>query len=96
MALRADLATPVGTERLAGNALAAAGRVDLLVAGAVMMVAWGRRGPTGRGPGGGESSARQAAVLGVAAGASFGLTAALMKGMTNTYAQGFGTLFTSW
>ena len=46
--------------------------------------------------GGGESSARQAAVLAVAAGSTFGLTAALMKGMTNTYAQGFGTLFTSW
>jgi hypothetical protein len=35
-------------------------------------------------------------VLAVAGGSTFGLTAALMKGMTGTYAQGFGTLFTSW
>lgn len=44
----------------------------------------------------GEGSARRAAVLGVAAGASFGLTAALMKGMTSTYARGFAALFTGW
>ncbi len=67
-----------------------------------VMVAWGRYGPAGRGGkgghghGGGGSSARQAAVLAVAAGSTFGLTAALMKGMTNAYAQGFGALFTSW
>jgi drug/metabolite transporter (DMT)-like permease len=65
------------------------------------LVAWGRRGPAGRRrPGekkeGEGSSARQAAVLAVAAGAAFGLTAALMKGMADTYAQGFGALFTSW
>ena len=35
-------------------------------------------------------------MLAVAAGSTFGLTAALMKGMTNTYARGFGALFTSW
>jgi hypothetical protein len=35
-------------------------------------------------------------VLAVAAGSAFGLTAALMKGMTNTYAQGFSALFTGW
>jgi drug/metabolite transporter (DMT)-like permease len=61
-----------------------------------VLVAWGRRGPAGRGRKGDESSALQAAVLAVAAGSTFGLTAALMKGMTNTYAQGFGVLFTSW
>jgi drug/metabolite transporter (DMT)-like permease len=66
------------------------------------MVAWGRRGPAGRRqsenkPGGNKgSSAQQAAVLAVAAGAAFGLTAALMKGMADTYAQGWGALFTSW
>lgn len=38
----------------------------------------------------------QAALLGVAAGATFGLTAALMKGMTDVYARGFAALFTSW
>ena len=61
-----------------------------------VLVAWGRRGPAGRGRKGGESSALQTAVLAVAAGSTFGLTAALMKGMTNTYTQGFGVLFTSW
>src|SRR5690242_10404282 len=49
------------------------------------MTAWGRRGPAGSGPRGGESSALQAAVLAVGAGAAFGLTAALMKGMTSAY-----------
>lgn len=68
--------------------------VNLLFVGA--MVAWGRRGPAGEGSNGGGSSALQAAVLGVAAGSAFGLTAALMKGMTNTFSQGIGTLFTSW
>jgi drug/metabolite transporter (DMT)-like permease len=65
------------------------------------MVAWGRRGPAGRGTAGrgqwGEgSSSQQAAVLAIAAGAAFGLTAALMKGMADTYAQGFGALLASW
>jgi drug/metabolite transporter (DMT)-like permease len=60
------------------------------------LVAWGRRGPAGRGGEGGKSSALQAAVLAVAAGSTFGLTAALMKGMTNSYARGFSALFTSW
>lgn len=48
------------------------------------MVVWGRRGPAGAGPRGGQSSALQAAVLAVGAGAGFGLTAALMKGMTTS------------
>jgi hypothetical protein len=61
-----------------------------------VMVAWGRRGPAGQGAKGNESSAHQAAVLGVAAGSTFGLTAALMKGMTNTISSGIGTLLTSW
>jgi hypothetical protein len=61
-----------------------------------VMVAWGRRGPAGRGSRSGRSSAGQAAVFAVAAGATFGLTAALMKGMTSTFSQGFGTLLTSW
>ncbi|MGH3419107.1 MAG: DMT family transporter, partial [Streptosporangiaceae bacterium] len=61
-----------------------------------VLVAWGRRSPAGRGRKGDESSALQAAVLAVAAGSTFGLTAALMKGMTNTYARGFGALFTNW
>jgi len=70
--------------------------VNLAVVGA--LVAWGRQGPAGRsGRGGGKgSSSRQAAVFGVAAGSAFGLTAALMKGMTTHFSNGFGALFTSW
>jgi drug/metabolite transporter (DMT)-like permease len=71
----------------------------------VALVAWGRQGPAGRsgagdgsgqGSNGTRSSSHQAAVYGVAAGASFGLTAALMKGMTTRFSNGFGALFTSW
>lgn len=60
------------------------------------LVAWGRRGPAGGGATGGGGNAQQAAVLGVAAGASFGLTAALIKGMTQTFSQGLAVLLTSW
>jgi hypothetical protein len=35
-------------------------------------------------------------VLGVAAGATFGLTAALMKGMTSTFSYGLGALLVGW
>lgn len=60
------------------------------------MTAWGRRGPAGHGPHSGQSSAVQTAVLAVGAGAAFGLTAALIKGMTVTFSRGFGSLLTSW
>ena len=60
------------------------------------MTAWGRRGPAGHGPHSGQGSAGQAAVLAVGAGATFGLTAALMKGMTGTFSQGMAVLLTSW
>jgi drug/metabolite transporter (DMT)-like permease len=70
--------------------------IGLNLAFIAVMVAWGRRGPAGRNGSTDESSALQAAVLAVAAGSAFGLTAALMKGMTNTYAHGFGALFTGW
>jgi drug/metabolite transporter (DMT)-like permease len=60
------------------------------------MVAWGRRGPAGHGPRSGQGSARQAAVLAVGAGAGFGLTAALIKGMTSNFSRGMTALFTSW
>ncbi len=64
--------------------------INLVLVGA--LVAWARRGS-----GGGRSSGRRAALLGVAGGAAFGLTAALMKGMTTTFSGGgFGELFTSW
>lgn len=71
--------------------------VNLAFTGA--MVFWGHRGPAGPGDPDRKnrgSSALQAAVLGVAAGSAFGLTAALMKGMTNTFARGIGALFSSW
>jgi drug/metabolite transporter (DMT)-like permease len=63
--------------------------VNLALVGA--LVVFGRRQPA-RGPGG----AYRAALLGIAGGSAFGLTAALMKGMTGTFSQGIGTLFTSW
>ena len=73
--------------------------VNLALVGA--LVAWGRQGPAGRRSGAGDgngkrSSSYQAAVYGVAAGATFGLTAALMKGMTTNFSNGFGALFTNW
>jgi drug/metabolite transporter (DMT)-like permease len=67
---------------------------NLALVGALAV--WGRKGPAGRGGGRGGSSAHQAAVFGVAGGSAFGLTAALMKGMTDHYQQGFGAIFTSW
>ena len=60
------------------------------------LTAWGRKGPAGRGGGHDGSSSHQAAVFGVAGGSAFGLTAALMKGMTTHFAQGWGAIFTSW
>ena len=60
------------------------------------MVAWGRRGPAGHGPHSDQSSALQAALLAVGAGAAFGLTAALIKGMTSAYSHGMAALFSSW
>jgi protein-S-isoprenylcysteine O-methyltransferase Ste14 len=41
-------------------------------------------------------SGELAVVLAIGAGAALGLTAALKKGMADTYAQGFGALFTTW
>jgi hypothetical protein len=67
-----------------------------------VLVAWGRKGPAGRsskgsaGSKGSGSSSHQAAVFGVAGGSAFGLTAALMKGMTTHFSHGFGAIFTSW
>jgi drug/metabolite transporter (DMT)-like permease len=43
-----------------------------------------------------QAGAFRAAVLAIAAGSAFGLTAALMKAMTMTLAGGTGELFTSW
>ncbi len=63
------------------------------------LTAWARSRPTDQsnekssGPQGG---ALRAALLAIAAGSTFGLTAALMKAMTITLSRGFGELFTSW
>lgn len=73
--------------------------IGLNLAVIAALTAWGRTGPAGKGGGDGgrgRSGARQAAVLGVAAGSGFGLTAALMKGMTTAYGRGIGALFASW
>jgi drug/metabolite transporter (DMT)-like permease len=60
------------------------GAANLLVI--AILVAVGRRG----------QNSRRAALLGVAAGACFGLTAALIKGMTETLAHGLIALLTGW
>jgi drug/metabolite transporter (DMT)-like permease len=64
-----------------------------------VLVLWARRGSIRRSRG--KDTAQpggsfRAAVLSVAAGSTFGLTAALMKAMTGTVAGGFGHLFTDW
>jgi hypothetical protein len=68
--------------------------VNLTVIGA--LVAWARRSPAGRRGERGRHGARRAALLGAAGGTTFGLTAALMKGMTETLAGGFGAVLSSW
>jgi drug/metabolite transporter (DMT)-like permease len=70
--------------------------IGINLAFVAVMTGWGRRGPAGGGPRSGQSSARQAAVLAVGAGAAFGLTAALIKGVTTTFSQGMGALLVSW
>jgi drug/metabolite transporter (DMT)-like permease len=63
------------------------------------LTAWARSRPTGQPreqSSGRRGGALRAALLAIAAGSSFGLTAALMKAMTRTLAGGLGELFTSW
>ena len=60
-----------------------------------VLVAWAyHRGRSGSGAG--RRRPARAAVLGAAAGAQFGLTATLMKGMTGAFSHGLDALFTSW
>jgi drug/metabolite transporter (DMT)-like permease len=66
--------------------------VNLALVG--VLVLFGRRQPARGSVGSG--GANRAALLGIAGGSAFGLTAALMKGMTTTFSEGLGTLFTSW
>ncbi len=68
--------------------------VNLTMIGA--LVAWARRSPAGRQVDRGPHGARRAALLGAAGGTTFGLTAALMKGMTQAFAAGFGAVLSSW
>jgi drug/metabolite transporter (DMT)-like permease len=56
-----------------------------------VLAALARRAPANR-----SGGAYRAGLLGIAAGCTFGLTAALMKGMTTTFAGGIGNLLTSW
>jgi drug/metabolite transporter (DMT)-like permease len=63
------------------------------------LTAWARSRPTdqaGEKSSGHRGGMLRAALLAIAAGSSFGLTAALMKAMTRTLAGGLGELFTSW
>ncbi len=55
----------------------------LLIAAGVL---WARR----------ASGTRRAALLGVTTGCAFGLTAALIKAVTNTYSHGLAAVFTGW
>jgi drug/metabolite transporter (DMT)-like permease len=70
---------------------------NLLLVGCLVLLA--RRGSfrsaRGKRPGQRGGSFR-AAMLAVAAGSTFGLTAALMKAMTRTWAEGLGHLLTDW
>ncbi|WNM33216.1 DMT family transporter [Streptomyces sp. Li-HN-5-11] len=43
-----------------------------------------------------ESGTRRAAVLGATTGCAFGMTAALIKGVTDNYAHGLAAVFTGW
>jgi drug/metabolite transporter (DMT)-like permease len=63
------------------------------------LVQWARRGSVGHARGerhGQRGGSWRAAVLAVAAGATFGLTAALMKAMTRSFDRGIGHLLTDW
>jgi hypothetical protein len=71
--------------------------VNLALAGC--LTAWARSRPAGHAPDRGsrhQEGAFRAAVLAIAAGSTFGLTAALMKAMTMTFSGGLGGLLTSW
>lgn len=70
---------------------------NLALAGGLVL--WARRIPAGkdrRESSGRRAGSLRAALLAVAAGATFGLTAALMKAMTRTLAGGIGHLLTDW
>jgi hypothetical protein len=70
---------------------------NLALVGVLVLVA--RRGSFRRAPEetqGQKAGSFRAALLAVAAGSTFGLTAALMKEVTRTWERGLGPLFTDW
>jgi drug/metabolite transporter (DMT)-like permease len=67
--------------------------VNLALVGSLVLWA---RGLSARGGSGRSGGSLRAAVLAVAAGSAFGLTAALMKAMTRTLSGGIAGLFTDW
>jgi drug/metabolite transporter (DMT)-like permease len=68
--------------------------VGVNLAAVAAVVEWGRRGRAAHaGEYGGD---RRAAAFGIAVGAQFGLTAALMKGAMARSAEGFAAVFTGW
>lgn len=70
---------------------------NLLLVGCLVL--WARRRSPGKARGeksGQRGGSSRAAVLAVAAGSTFGLTAALMKAMTRTLSGGIADLVTSW
>jgi drug/metabolite transporter (DMT)-like permease len=71
--------------------------IAINLAAIATLVAWGRHGPAGRGPHSRQSSDLQAAVLSVATGAGFGMTAALIKAVTGAFTHGgIVALVSSW
>jgi drug/metabolite transporter (DMT)-like permease len=71
--------------------------VNLVLVGC--LTAWARSRPTDQASensSGHQRGSTRSALLAIAAGSTFGLTAALMKAMTITFAGGFGELVTSW
>jgi hypothetical protein len=70
---------------------------NLTLVGLLVLVA--RRGsirPARKDNSGQKGGSFRAALLAVAAGSTFGLTAALMKEVTRTFEKGLGELFTDW
>lgn len=80
----ATAAPSAGRTPLSGVQWAIGIGASLVLIGVLAVV--GRRG----------EGARRAAYFGVAAGSAFGLTAALMKSMTDAFAQGIAAGFTAW
>jgi hypothetical protein len=60
------------------------------------LAAFARRGQADASSNRSGDTRRPAALLGIAAGAGFGLTSAYMKGMTNSFSGGIAGIFSSW